>query len=108
MIACTPEPVGIIHTFGESSSFIYLTSFSLPPAARGHKQGHSYSLPSSPRGLFVLSSMPSVSTVHHEEHHQRAQEKQDKWERSKDVSGMLSHQKESTDGDQDKQDPRQP
>ncbi len=56
-----------------------------PQVAKGHKQVHLYSLPSSLRGLFVVLSisalstmptMPSMSTAHHEEHHQRAQEKQ--------------------------------
>jgi hypothetical protein len=48
--------------------------------------------------------MPSVN----EEHHQRAQEKHEKWQRSQEVSGMPSHEKESADGDQAKQHPRQP
>jgi hypothetical protein len=58
--------------------------------------------------VIIRLSMSTVPAAHHEEHHQRAQEKQQIWERSKDVSGMPGHQEEPSDGDQAKQDPRQP
>jgi hypothetical protein len=58
--------------------------------------------------VIIRPTMSTVPASHHEEHHQRAQEKQQIRERSQDVSGMPGHQEEPTDGDQAKQDPRQP